>query len=78
MSVIEWVVLLQFPKGYAYMELADEKTALMALSMTGVQFKGRTIRVWAFCLTLHACKCQVHVYSKQLSRRCFSGAAAFE
>jgi hypothetical protein len=38
-------MLVQMPKGYAYMELEDEETAQIAMSMTGVKFMGRTVKV---------------------------------
>lgn len=38
------------PKGYAFMELADEEAAQIAMSMTGVQFMGRTIKVFLLSL----------------------------
>lgn len=49
--------MLQMPKGYAYMELADEDTAQIAMKMSGVQFMGRKIKVLSitlFVLDLHA------------------------
>ena len=61
--LINFVVLLQMPKGYAYMELSDEHTAQVALNMTGVQFMGRTIRVCAFCSFL---RLSVRTYSRQV------------
>jgi RNA recognition motif-containing protein len=36
---------VQMPKGYAYMELEDEETAQIAMSMTGVTFMGRKVKV---------------------------------